>query len=75
MGEEKLSGSGTLWIESLAEGLRARSVGPENRYYAIQSGPNGGLTVNRLESWPMEKVYSIMTGEPVSLNVKVEEST
>ncbi|MEO6096052.1 MAG: hypothetical protein ABIW76_10295 [Fibrobacteria bacterium] len=79
LGEERLAGSGTVMVESHPEGLRARSYRPglaggiADQYFAIRSDPSGGLIVDRSETWPADRVYSILTGEPARLNTHLEE--
>ena len=79
LGGERVAGSGTVMVESFPEGLRARSYslgftkGGVTRYLAIRSNASGGLIVDRSETWPADRVYSLLTGEPARLNSILED--
>lgn len=73
VGREKPFDSGLLIVESLPEGLRARSTGNDFLYFEIKAGPIGELMVNRAEIWPANRVFSIMTAGPASLETHLEE--
>ena len=73
IGHETHSDSGRLVIQSLPEGLRARSAENGMLYYGIEAGPAGDLLINRAEIWPANRVFSIMTGGPASLETHLEE--
>lgn len=75
VGSEKLLGSATLLVQSLSEGLRARSNPEGQIYYALFANQTGELSVNRNITWPADMVFSIMTGEPTRLCTKLEERT
>jgi hypothetical protein len=75
LGKEKPTQDGSLIIESLPEGLRARSSIEKNQYFAINANQYAELIVNRQEVWPANRVYSIMTGEAQDLNTSWEEET
>ncbi|HEY8270611.1 MAG TPA: hypothetical protein VIG33_06950 [Pseudobdellovibrionaceae bacterium] len=54
-------------IESLPEGLRARSLENERCFYSIKMNQIGELIVNRRELWPENQAFSILTNEQTSL--------
>lgn len=75
VGIEMPVGSNSLLVESLAEGLRIRSISEAHIYYAIFANAYGELSVNCTVTWPADMVYSILTGEPTRLCTILEERT
>lgn len=64
-----------ILIESLAEGLRARSLERGGPHFAIASAPYGGLVVDRARIWPESTVYSVLTDGPADISTPWEEET
>lgn len=55
-----------MTIESLPEGLRARSASGRP-FYSIETKQAGELIVNRAKIWPSSQVFSVLTSEPAYL--------
>jgi hypothetical protein len=73
IGKKKLLISFELEIESFPEGIRAQSTEKERRYYSIKTNQIGELVVNRREIWSASQVFSLLTNEPVSLDLSLED--
>lgn len=54
-------------IESLPEGLRARSTKDPHRCYALGMEAGGAIMLSLEEPWPPNRVLSILTCEPANL--------
>ncbi len=55
-------------IDSLPEGLRAQSTKDNNQYYGLKENQSGELVINRLESWPANRVYSSLINGPTEID-------
>lgn len=67
VGKEMLVGAGSILLESLPEGLRARNPDNDTQYFGIHVTGTGAIMVNRGESWSKNTVFSILTCGPTSL--------
>ncbi len=56
-----------LSVESLPEGLRVQSRQNLNDYYSLQTNRQGQLVVDLQELWPANQVFSLLTGDPATL--------
>ena len=74
IGETRKAGPRAILIESLSEGLRARSGNPGGPCYAIASNAVGELSVDMSVTWKQDRVFSIMLGGPVRLETYPEEN-
>lgn len=72
IGETRKVGPRAVLIESLSQGLRARSGNPGGPCYAIASNAAGELSVDMSVTWNQDKVFSIMLGGPVRLETYPE---
>jgi hypothetical protein len=61
-----------LAVESLPEGLRARSIHAGGGWFAVGADGTGALHVDRGLEWPEDRVFSIMTGEACRLEDRKE---
>src|SRR5690606_15254252 len=75
VGETRTIPEEGIQIESLAEGLRARSPERGGPHFAIASAPFGGLVVDRGRIWPASTVYSVLTDGPADISTPWEEET
>lgn len=73
-GETRRLESGSILIESLPEGLRARSSECDGTCYEITADPIGGLSVNMARIWNEDTVFSIMIGGPARMDSSMEEN-
>lgn len=74
IGESRILGPQGLLIESLPEGLRARSESSGGKCFGITADPFGELAVDPSEIWDEGMVYSIMVAGPVRLESPLEEN-
>ncbi len=75
VGETKSFPLHAMVVESLAEGLRARSLENDGCCYAVKTNQIGELLVSRDELWPENMIYSILKNEAVCLTKPLEENS
>lgn len=73
VGEEKVLDKFKIVVESLPEGLRARSAEDKNIYFSIKTNQVGELVVNRAEDWSPAHAFSILTNELIFLDTSLED--
>lgn len=73
VGETRRLSEAGLEVESLPEGLRARSLAQPAAYHRITAGPTGELIACLGEAWPGDWVYSAMINGPTGLETGTEE--
>jgi hypothetical protein len=73
-GEIRRFEPGSIFVESLPEGLRARSGERGGPCYEITANPTGELSVNLARTWNEDTVFSIMIGGPARLDSYMEEN-
>lgn len=71
-GETRRFASGSILVESLPEGLRARSGERGGPCYEITANPIGELSVDLSRTWNEDTVFSIMIGGPTRLEPSME---
>jgi hypothetical protein len=70
-GRTRILAAEGLAVESLPEGLRARSIDADG-WFAVGADGTGALHVDCGLEWPADQVYSIMTGEACRLDDRKE---
>lgn len=73
-GETRRFRAGAFLVESLPEGIRARSGERGGPCYEITSNPIGELSVDLSRIWNEDTVFSIMIGGPTRLDPSMEEN-
>ena len=68
LGEKRLFSDFQVYIESMPEGMRAKSSQIDGQYFSIRMNQFGELIVNRSENWTEEDIFSVITNEPVKLS-------
>lgn len=73
VGKEKVLEKFKIVVESLPEGLKARSTEDNNNFYSIKTNQVGELVVNRAEDWSPSHAFSILTNELIFLDTSLED--
>ncbi len=68
VGEKKLLEKERVLIESLPEGLRAKSASNGNEYFGIEINSWGEVLVDFTKARSFDEVFSVMTNETIRLN-------
>ena len=71
VGENKLIELQKVLIESLPEGLRAKSILNGEQYFGIEMNSRGEVVVDFSKTCSADEVFSIMTNERIRLNKEI----
>ncbi len=71
VGEQKILERDQVVVESLPEGLRAKSISNCKLFFCIELNSRGEIVVDFSKTCSAEMIYSVMTNETIRLNKEI----